>query len=120
MTHQTRPLWAIAGLISLGLGILGVALPVLPTTPFVLLAAFCFGKGAPRLRAWLDGTATFGPAIADWEMRGAIPTKAKVLACSLMAVTFGGSLWAGLPMGLLLIQAICMGGAALYVLSRPS
>ncbi|MEC7257498.1 MAG: YbaN family protein, partial [Pseudomonadota bacterium] len=66
-----RPLWTLAGLLSLAVGILGIFLPVLPTTPLVLLAAFCFGKGSPRLRAWILEHRRFGPMIADWEATGA-------------------------------------------------
>jgi uncharacterized membrane protein YbaN (DUF454 family) len=114
-----RPLWAVAGLVSLGLGILGIFLPVLPTTPLVLLAAFCFGKGAPRLRAWITGHRRFGPMIADWEATGAIPRRVKLLACSVMAATLVTFALLGTSLVILALQALLMGAGAAYVLSRP-
>ena len=114
-----RLAWAAAGWLSLGLAVVGIVLPLLPTTPLVILAAFCFSKGSPRLRRWLIGHKTFGPIIRDWEARGAIARPIKALACSIMAMVLGVSIWAGLPGFVIAIQAICMGGAATYILTRP-
>ncbi len=114
-----RLLWTLAGWAALLLGAAGVVLPVLPTTPFVLLAAFLFGKGSPRLRAWLTEHRTFGPLIADWEAHGAIPRPVKRLAVTVMALTFLASVIAGLGWIILTVQAICLSGAAMYILTRP-
>ncbi|MBI6629535.1 YbaN family protein [Pontibaca salina] len=114
-----RLLWTFAGWLALVLGVLGVVLPVLPTTPFVLLAAYCFGKGSPRLRAWLIGHRTFGPLILDWETHGAIPRPIKRLAVSVMALVFLASAIAGLGWIVLTVQAICLSGAAVFILTRP-
>lgn len=120
--HAPRPnlLWTLAGLASLGVGIVGILLPLLPTTPLVLLSAFCFGKGSPRLQAWILDHAHFGPMIADWRENGAIPPRAKRLAVVAMAAAFGISLALGLAPWLLGVQAVCLGGAATFVLTRPS
>ncbi len=115
-----RALWVCVGAVSLALGAVGVILPLLPTTPFVLLAAFAFARSAPRLRAWLAGNGIFGPIILDWEEHGVIAPKYKAMACTVMAVVLLGSIVGGLAWQLIAIQAICMGGAATYVLSRPS
>ena len=117
---MTRFLWKIIGLAALALGAIGVVLPVLPTTPFVLLAAFAFGKGSPRLRARLESSRLFGSAIRDWEQNGAIHPRAKATACAVMAAVFLGSVVAGLRPLILLIQGLCMAAAAAYVLTRPS
>lgn len=114
-----RSLWVALGGLSLALGALGVILPILPTTPFVLLAAFAFGKGSPRLRAWLVDHRTFGPAIHHWERDGAIAPRHKRMAAIMMAAAFLLSLILGLPWHVLAIQAVCLGGAAAFVLSRP-
>ncbi len=113
-------LWNSLGILSLALGVLGIFLPVLPTTPFVILAAFLFSKGSPRLRHWLVTNKTFGPMIVDWEERGAIPTRAKVLACIMMLAVFTVSIVLGLKWWVLLIQAISLTGAATFILTRPS
>ncbi len=114
-----RPLWALAGIVALGLGIVGIFLPVLPTTPLVLLAAFCFGKGSPQLRRWITAHRTFGPMIDDWETTGAIPRKVKISACGIMAVTFAVCVIIALPVWVLVAQGTLMSVGAAYVLTRP-
>ncbi|WP_240621046.1 YbaN family protein [Pseudooceanicola lipolyticus] len=116
---RLRPVWAAAGLLALAVGIVGIFLPVLPTTPLVLLAAFCFGKGSPRLRGWITGHRRFGPMIADWETTGAIPRRVKIGACSVMALTLAVSGLLGVPARVLVIQALAMACGAYYVLTRP-
>lgn len=115
-----RPLWVALGWLALALGALGVLLPLLPTTPFVLLAAFAFGKGSPRLRRRLEDNRLFGPIIEDWERSGAIALRYKIIACSVMAVTFAVSLYLELPGYALALQGGCMLAAAAYVVSRPN
>lgn len=115
----SNPIWALCGLAALLLAAIGAILPLLPTTPLVLLAAFCFGKGSPRLRHWLENHAVFGAAIREWEQSGAIAPKYKRIAVGMMAATFVISIISALPAHVLLIQALCMGGASLYVLTRP-
>jgi len=68
------------GLIFVCLAILGVVLPILPTTPFLLVAAACFAKSSPRLQKKLLANKTFGPLIHEWQQHGSIPRKAKRLA----------------------------------------
>lgn len=113
-------LWTGAGLLSLFIGGLGVVLPLLPTTPLVILAAFCFSKSSPRLRHWLLNHRTFGPLIRDWEATGSIAPKYKAIALTAMALAFALSLAMGLKPLILVIQAVCLCGAALYILSRPN
>lgn len=117
---MTKLIWTACGLIALALGAIGVVLPGLPTTPFIILAAFCFTKGSPRLAAMLDGHRIFGPILEEWRARGAIAPRFKAIAVAMMALTFAVSLALGLPIVILIIQAICMSGAAAYVLTRPN
>jgi len=118
-TARPNVFWTLAGLLSLGLGIIGIFLPLLPTTPLVLLAAFCFGKGAPRLRAWLLRHRTFGPMIENWQATGAIAPRAKRMAILAMAAAFGLSAALGLAYWVLAVQFLCMAGAASFILTRP-
>ena len=85
-----RAVWAGAGSLCLALGIAGVFLPLLPTTPFVLLAAFCFSRGSTRVERWLLAHARFGPMVRDWRARRAVPRRAKQFASLMMAL---GCLW---------------------------
>jgi hypothetical protein len=115
-----RSLWLALGLTSLGLGLAGVVLPLLPTTPFVLLAAYCFARSSPRLHDWLLANRTFGPLIANWQRHGAIAPRAKLLAVASMAAVLGISFLAGASERVIIIQAVILPATALFILSRPS
>ena len=115
-----RPLWIAAGILSLLLGAIGAVLPVLPTTPFVLLAAFSFAKSAPRLALWLEEHKLFGPIIADWRRSGAIAPRYKALALTMMAAALGFSVYAGFSGLVIGIQAACIALAGAFILSRPN
>lgn len=82
-----RPVFWILGAIALILGIVGIFLPVLPTTPFILLAAACWAKASPRFHNRLLAHRHFGPIIKNWEERRAIPRRAKYLAYSMMTLS---------------------------------
>ncbi|MEO0761410.1 MAG: YbaN family protein [Pseudomonadota bacterium] len=115
-----RLLWTIGGWIAFGFGTLGVVLPLLPTVPFMLLAAFCFARGSERFHDWLMNRTRFGPAIHDWHANGVIRPRAKRAAVIAIGASFLLSVVLGVPGHVLLIQAIALGGAALFVLTRPA
>ena len=81
-----RALWLAAGALAFVLGIVGIFLPLLPTTPFILLAAFCFSRGCARCEAWLLAHARWGPMMRDWRERRAVPLRAKQLATVMMMI----------------------------------
>ena len=72
--------------VSLAVGIVGIVVPGLPTTPLVLLAAFAADRGSPKLHRWLIRHKTFGPMIQSWERERAVSRKAKWLATIMMSV----------------------------------
>lgn len=84
MNTITRLFFMIVGAISLFLGILGIFLPLLPTTPFVLLTALCWAKSSPRFHAWLLAHKFFGPIVNNWEKGRVIPFKMKLLSTVMM------------------------------------
>ncbi|MCG6969469.1 MAG: YbaN family protein [Gammaproteobacteria bacterium] len=83
-----RYLLVLAGLLCIALGIVGVFLPVLPTTPFMLLAAACFARSSPRFHSALLNSKMFGPIIQQWQAQRSIPKKAKQQAIFLIVVVF--------------------------------
>ncbi|HYN47869.1 MAG TPA: YbaN family protein [Candidatus Nanopelagicales bacterium] len=87
-----RAFFVVLGTVFLGLGALGLVLPVLPTTPFVLLAAACYLRASTRLHQWLVHSRTFGPTIVAWQEHGAIPPRAKAIAIAMVILTFGFSI----------------------------
>lgn len=114
-----RVLWATIGFVALGLGLVGAALPILPTVPFLLVAAFAFSRSSPRFYSWLMRHRVFGPQIRNWRDHRAISARAKVLAVLSMA----GSLVLGfvlLPIHIWWAQVVIMVAAAAFVLSRPT
>jgi uncharacterized membrane protein YbaN (DUF454 family) len=115
-----RTLWLLIGLVSLALGIAGVVLPLLPTTPFVLLSAYCFANSSPRLHDWLLANRTFGPLIRNWEQHRAIAPRAKLLAVLSMAAVFGISFLVGASERVIIIQAVILPATCLFILTRPS
>lgn len=112
--------WMVLGFGALGIGALGVVLPLLPTTPLVLLAAFAFGKSAPGLHLWLTTNRRFGPIIADWQDNGCIAPRYKALALTMMGAALVLSAALEVGKAVLAIQLLCMGLAAWFILSRPS
>src|SRR3546814_3751574 len=82
-----RPFFRVGGWSSLGLGALGAFLPLLPTVPFVILAAFCFARSSPRLEAWLVTHPQFGHHIVAWREKRAISRKGKMAATAAFAVS---------------------------------
>jgi uncharacterized membrane protein YbaN (DUF454 family) len=86
-----RPLYVAAGVLFLGLGVVGLFLPLIPTTGPLLLAAFFFGRGSERLHRWLTTHPRFGKLIADFEAGRGIPRTTKIVAVVMMAAAFGYS-----------------------------
>jgi uncharacterized protein len=114
-----RFLWLAVGLTFLATGLIGAVLPVLPTTPFLLLAAGAFAKSSPRLHGWLLSHPVFGPPIRNWEVNGAISRRAKRLAVVSMAAVFSVSLLIGVSWPVLLAQGVLIAVGCAFVLSRP-
>jgi uncharacterized membrane protein YbaN (DUF454 family) len=114
-----RPLWFLGGILSLALGCVGIFLPLLPTTPFVILAAACFAQSSPRLHGWLTNHRLFGPLIRDWRDHRAIPRRGKIAAVVAMAAAFGFSLALGLKPWALVAQGAVLLVTGSWIVTRP-
>ncbi|RBM46770.1 YbaN family protein [Vibrio tarriae] len=88
-----RFLFSVIGIISLCLGILGIFLPLLPTTPFILLSSACFLRSSPRFHLWLNQHPTFGPIIQNWQQHGAVNKTVKKRATLFIVLSFAFSIW---------------------------
>ena len=118
--RAARLAWRLAGLASLALGALGVFLPLLPTTPFLILAAFCFSRGSRRLHDWLVGHPRLGPPIRDWRQHRAVSPRAKVLSLVAMLAVIAASVALDAPAAVVAIQSVVLVLVAAFLLSRPS
>ncbi|MEW6517620.1 MAG: YbaN family protein [candidate division FCPU426 bacterium] len=118
--NLVRWVYLLAGWICLLLGFIGIWVPLLPTTPFVLLAAFCFSRGSVRLHRWLRETRLFGPVIRDWEACRGIRTSAKIKATIMIVAVFTVTLLVtAIPLpakGLLVLLAVSL---LAYLWTRP-
>jgi len=91
--------WFLVGVLFLLIGAAGVVLPLLPTTPFVLVSAGCFAKSSPRAHAWLLESQLFGPIIRNWEANRCISLRIKFVAISTMLLVGGTSVLYVVPPG---------------------
>ena len=119
LNRTARLTWLIVGFVALALGALGIALPLLPTTPFILLAAFAFAQSSEKLHQWLLDHNVFGPLIDNWQRHGAISRRAKVLSVVSMIAVLAISVAMALPVVVIVAQLVVLGAAALFILSRP-
>ena len=103
------------------LGTIGIFLPVLPTTPFLLISLWAFSQSSERFHNWLYNHRVFGPPLQEWSRYGVIPLRAKIIALGTMAISatlvilYSQAPWYGLS-----AMVILMGVGAAFILSRPS
>lgn len=115
--------WSLVvfGWLCVGLGCLGAFLPVLPTTPFLLLALWAFSRSSERFHSWLVHHRWLGRYVRDWERHRVIPVRAKVIAVTTMAASLAWAvLFSGAPWYALAAMAAFIAYGAWYVLSKPS
>lgn len=119
--NPMRLLILAAAWLMVAIGVIGVFLPVLPTTPFMILAAALFARSSPRFEQWLIEHPRYGQPLIDWRREGAISQRAKIASVSLMTMSYGIVVFFGPPQLWLklLIGAILLACAA-FVLTRPA
>jgi uncharacterized protein len=114
-----RIVWIAGGTLSVGLGIAGLVLPLVPTTPFVILAAWCFARSSPELRARLANSRTLGPSLRDWEHERAIARPAKVSTSVLVVFLVLLSVALQVATWIVVLQGLAAIGVSLFVWTRP-
>ena len=119
LSRAARITWLIVGLLALALGAIGIAVPLLPTTPLILLAAFAFARSSNRLHEWLITHDVFGTLIDNWHRHGAISRRAKIASVVSMIALLAISLAMAAPVAVIVVQLVVLGAVALFILTRP-
>ena len=116
-----RMLLTFMGMVFVCLGILGIVLPVLPTTPFMIIALWCFAQSSERFHKWLYEHSVFGPPLQQWDRHRVIPPIAKAIAViAMIASTIYVTTYSGVPYYMEIAMGILFIYAAWYILSKPS
>lgn len=123
MAERSRLLrlgFGIVGTIALGLGVVGIIVPVLPTTPFLLLAAACYARASSRLYGWLLGQPALGPIIIRWRESRTLAPGVKVRAIIVVILTFGVSIVLVDALLLRLLLGVTGGLVTLFLVRIPT
>jgi uncharacterized membrane protein YbaN (DUF454 family) len=116
-----RPILLVTGYVMLALGLIGAVLPLLPTTPFLLAAAWLFSRSSPRVEAWLYRLPTVGAPLREWRARGAIGPGTKCVASASLAAGVLLAIASGdlpaIACGALIIAGLAIG---IFIVTRPA
>ena len=113
-------LWRAVAVLSLGLGMVGIVLPVMPTVPFLLVSAWAASKGWPAFEAWLVKHPRFGPPIVQWRERGAVPRRLKWFSSLAMtASAIGLQFFGQIPLLLRIGVPLVMLSVGIWLWLRP-
>ena len=115
---MARSFYLLAGVAALLVGLVGAFVPLLPTVPLLILAAFCFARSSPRLEAWLVDHARLGPPIRAWRSRGAIARAGKIAATLAFTASIAGG-FALLDWPWLLLPPVVAAVSLSWIWTRP-
>lgn len=119
MDSGIRVFWLLAGLTSVAIGAVGLVLPLLPATPFLLIAAFAFARSSARLDRWLREHRSFGPLIDNWHRDGSIDRKTKRIAVIVLLMTPAITWLFDAPLWIIVCQVVVLSAVAAFILTRP-
>ena len=116
-----RTLHFLLGVVAVVLAVVGLLLPILPTTPFLILAAWAFGRSSPRFESWLLNHPHLGPPLRAWRQNRSISRRAKFLAVSMMAGSFAYLALSGIAtLTQIGLVGVVLGCCAAFILTRPN
>jgi uncharacterized membrane protein YbaN (DUF454 family) len=118
VTGFRRAVYVLAGLSFVGLAAMGAVLPILPTTPFLLLASYFFVRSSPALHRWLLRNRVFGPLLRDWQRHGGVRRRVKVSAVCVLLLALGASIALTNRTPLLIGVLLALGAIGLVVVLR--
>lgn len=109
LSSTQRLLWSLGGWTAAGLGLLGVLLPLVPATPFLLLAATCFARSSPRAHQWLLNNRWCGPVIRQWQETRSVPRAAKLKGYLVLVASFAVSIaWVPSQLAKVILALLCL------------
>ncbi|AIA74014.1 membrane protein [Halomonas campaniensis] len=112
-------MWVMLAGMSFSIGVLGIFLPLLPTTVFMLIAIYCASRGSPRFEAWIRSRHYVGPLLVTWEQERAIPKRAKIFAVCTIALSAIITVWSLGPGWLSGAVVALLMLIALWLATRP-
>lgn len=115
-----RPLYLALGVTCVGLGYVGYVVPGMPGTVFLLIALWAFKKSSPRFEAWLLNHPWFGSALRDWERDRSVSMRVKVIACTMIWVSVGASVFLVGNPWVRAILVLCAAGVTAFLLTRKT
>ena len=108
-----------AGWIFVGIGFVGIFTPLLPTTPFLLLAVWCFVRSSEKAHAWIYRQPVLAKLLNDWQLHGAISRKSKILATIMIALSLSGVWFTADSLWVLAGVTVFLLGVIIFILTRP-
>ncbi len=116
----SRPLLILFGWLCVALGFVGIFLPLLPTTPFILLALWCFARSSQRFHDWLYHHPRFGTLARNWRNYGVVPFRAKLLSVAMMSLSLGIMIHNEVDWRIVVVVGAVLVVVASWLVSRPS
>ncbi len=117
---ETRIGYLVVAYVATGLGVLGVFIPLLPTTPFLLVAVWAGSKGSQRVHDWIYAQPRFARLLNDWHDQGAVPLSAKLLASAMMLASWTFLIYFEYHWGVVLFSTLLFIGLSIFLWTRPN